>query len=126
MPRGVDVGIYLRPDLKDDNFVAQALGNLAAYRLQAERRERLEWQILRVEEKPRHHYRLVFRHPDRLLDLGFKSDLERILRELSDESMDRLREQLSTAEREGLRLIALRSVQPDVDFWQDDFWNWLG
>ena len=126
MHRGIEVGIYLRPGLDDDNFVAQALGNLAAFRLQGARGEGLEWQVLRVEMKPHHHYRLVLRHPDRMVDLGFKSQLEGILNELSDESVEQLRDRLSAAERGGLKLVLLRSVPADVDFWRDDFWNWLG
>ncbi len=126
MARGVDVGIYLRPGLEDDNFIATALGNLAAYRLQQERNERLEWQVLRVQGTGRHHYRLVLRHPDRRLDLGFKSQLEGILSDLSNESVDQLRERLRAAEATGLKTTSMRTVPQEVDFWRDDFWNWLG
>ena len=126
MHRGVDVGIYLRPGLTADNFIAESLGNLAAFRLSAERHERLDWQVLRVEGSGHHHYRLVLRHPDRVLDLGFKSELEAILNDLSNETVDRLRERLRIAERDGLRLVPLRHVREEVDFWQDDFWNWIG
>lgn len=126
MHRGIEVGIYLRSGIEDDNFVAKALGNLAAFRLQAERKERLEWQILRVEGSAGHHYRLVLRHPERALDLGFKSNLETILKDLSDESLDQLRERLLSAERAGLQVSALRTVRQEVDFWRDDFWNWMG
>ncbi len=126
MHRGIEVGIYLRPDLGDDNFVAEALGNLAAFRLANGRHERLEWQVLRVESSAHHHYRLVLRHPDRLLDLGFKSELEAVLNDLSDETVDRLRERLRLAEQKGLRIVPLRRVHEEVDFWQDDFWNWIG
>ena len=127
MHRGIEVGIYLRPGLTDDNFVAQAIGNLAAFRLAADRHERLEWQVLRVQASgSRHHYRLVLRHPERLLDIGFTSELERVLDDLSNESVDRLSERLGAAEREGLRLVPLRHVREEVDFWQDDFWNFIG
>lgn len=126
MPRGVDVGIYLRRGLDDDNFVAKALGNLAAFRLRAERKERVEWQVLRVEGTGRHHYRLVLRHPERVLDIGFKSALEAILNDLSNESVDQLRDRLRAAEREGLTEVPLRRVAEEVDYWRDDFWNWLG
>jgi hypothetical protein len=124
--RGIEVGIYLRPDIDDDNFVAKALGNLAAFRLQTKRRERLEWQVLRVDGSAHHHYRLVLRHPERLLDIGFKPELERILQDLSDESIEQLRERLLAAEREGLQVRPLRSIHAEVDYWRDDFWNWLG
>lgn len=126
MHRGIEVGIYLRPGLTDDNYVATALGNLAAFRLQKDRKERLEWQVLRVEGSAGHHYRLVLRHPDRALDLGFKANLERTLIELSDETVEQLRERLRLAEKEGLGLVALRSVRQEVDYWRDDFWNWMG
>ena len=127
MHRGLEVDIHLRPGLADDNFVAQSLGNLAAFRLASDRNERLDWQVLRVESSgSHHHYRLVLRHPDRLLDLGFRSDLERVLDDLSDESVDQLRERLRTAEERGLRVVPLRYVRQEVDFWQDDFWNWIG
>jgi hypothetical protein len=127
MHRGVEVGISLRPGLPDENFVAQSLGNLAAFRLASERHERLEWQVLRVEgSRGRHHYRLVLRHPDRILDLGFSSQLESILHDLSNESVDELRKRLRTSESEGLHVVPLRHVEEELDLWQDDFWNWLG
>jgi hypothetical protein len=126
MHRGVEVGIYLQPGLDNDNFVAKALGNLAAYRLSGERKEHLDWQVLRVEGTGHHHYRLVLRHPDRALDLGFKSGLETILKELSDESVDQLRERFDAAEKAGMHSVELRTVPQEVDFWRDDFWNWMG
>jgi hypothetical protein len=126
MNRGIEVGLHLRPGLPNENFVAEALGNLAAFGLEAERRERLEWRIVRVETGQQHHFRLILRHPDRLLDLGFKSSVEAILRQLSDESVDDLRTKLSAAETQGLRLVPLRTIQEPVDFWRDDFWNWFG
>lgn len=126
MHQGVEVGIYLRPGLSDDNYVAQALGNLAAMRLQEDRKERLEWQILRVEGSRGHHYRLVLRHPERVLDLGFKSALEQVLNDLSNESVDQLRERLRMAEQAGLQAVKLRPIRQEVDYWRDDFWNWIG
>ncbi len=127
MHRGVEVGIYLRPGLEDDNFVARALGNLAAFRLQTERKEPLTWQVLRVQGSGgHHHYRLVVRHPERVLDLGFRSALEAILKDLSNESVAELRQRLAVAERAGLVPVALRPVALEVDYWRDDFWNWLG
>jgi hypothetical protein len=127
MHRGVEVGIYLRPGLDDDNFVAKALGNLAAFRLQGERKEPLRWQVLRVQGSGgHHHYRLVVSHPQRVLDLGFSSALEAILKDLSNESVDQLRARLAAAERAGLTPVSLRPVPQEVDYWRDDFWNWLG
>ncbi len=126
MHRGIEVGIYLRPGLADDNFIAQSLGNLAAFRLAAQRHEHLTWQVLRVQGSGSHHFRIVLRHPDRVLDLGFKSDLERILEELSHESVEDLHRRLDEAVRDGLRIVPLRHVQEEVDFWQDDFWTALG
>jgi hypothetical protein len=126
MPRGVEVGIYLRPGLNDETFVARAIGNLAAFRLQRERRERLEWQVLEVIGSRPHHYRLVVRHPERALDWGFKSDLSRILRALSERSEEELRSDLRAGLADGLREVPLRRVEDEVDFWQDDFWTWIG
>jgi hypothetical protein len=124
--RGVEVGIYLRRGLADDNYVAKALGNLAAFRLQTDRKEPLEWQVLRVEGSAGHHYRLVLRHPERILDLGFSSQLETVLRDLSNETVDELSERLRTAEASGLVPVELRTVRQEVDYWRDDFWNWMG
>ena len=126
MNRGVEVGIHLRPGLEDDNFVANALGNLAAFRLQVERKERLEWQVFRVEGSAGHHYRLALRHPERVLDIGFRTNLEAVLQDLSDESVEELRQRLEMAVRAGLRESVLRTVRQEVDYWRDDFWNWLG
>ncbi|MGI0055092.1 MAG: hypothetical protein ACREBZ_05195 [Thermoplasmata archaeon] len=127
MHRGVEVGIFLRPGLEEEAFVAQALGNLSAYRLQVERKEPLEWQVLRIDTSAhQHHYRIVLRHPQRLLDVGFKSGLEAVLRDLSDESVDQLRGRLRAAESEGLRVVPLRVVHEAVDYWRDDFWTAIG
>jgi hypothetical protein len=126
MNRGIEIGLHLRPGLPDENFVAQALGNLAAFGLEAERRERLEWRIVRVETGHQHHFRLILRHPERLLDIGFKSDVEATLRQLSNESVDELRIKLQGAVSEGLRPEQLRILREPVDFWRDDFWNWFG
>lgn len=127
MSRGLEVGIHLRPGLRDEAFVAQALGNLAAFRLQQLRKEGLEWQILRVEGSPgQHYYRLVIRHPERALDIGIHQDLSTTLNELSNETEEELSRRLSDAESQGLHPVALRSIQEPVDYWRDDFWHWLG
>ena len=127
MHRGVEVGIFLTPSIEDENSVAEALGNLAAYRLAEQRRERLLWQVLRVKtSSAQHHYRIVLRHPDRALDIGFKADLGSILKELSDLTVRQLHDQLLAAERAGLQLVKLRRVEENVDFWRDDFWNFIG
>ena len=120
------MGIYLRPALEDEEFVASALGNLAAWQLAAKRKERLEWQVLRVDGSGHHHCRLVVRHPQRLLDLGARSDLSGILDDLSNEGVADLHRRLSTAKAEGLHPVPLRRVHEQSDFWQDDFWNWIG
>ncbi len=116
----------MRPGLTDENFVGMAIGNLAAYRLQKERGEALEWQVLRIERTNSHHYRLVIRHPERVLDVGIGSSVRAILDRLSDETVEELREQFSRAEREGLKPVVLRHLHEEVDFWRDDFWNWFG
>ena len=127
MHRGVEIGIFLQPGLHEEEFVARALGNLAAYRLQQERKEPLEWQVLRVQtSEHQHHYRLVVRHPDHVLDLGFRKDLERILSELSDETEEQLRGRYDEAERKGLRAQPVRRVTEEVDFWEDKFWEYIG
>ena len=124
--RGLEIGLHLRPGLPDENFVAEAIGNLAAFRIQQDRGERLVWQILRVEESKSHHFRLIIRHPDRVLDLGIEADLKRHLSALSDETVEALRQNFLRAEREGLEPTRLRHIHEAVDFWRDDFWNWLG
>jgi hypothetical protein len=124
--RGLEIGLHLRPGLPDENFIAEAIGNLAAFRLQEGRGERLEWQVLRVEGSGEHHFRLVIRHPDRALDLGLTPDLKRRLDSLSNESVEELRQRFEEAQKEGLKLAPLRHVRDSVDFWQDDFWNWFG
>ncbi|MGA7924063.1 MAG: hypothetical protein WCA77_08815 [Thermoplasmata archaeon] len=124
--RGLEVGLHLKPGLSDENFVGMAIGNLCAFRLQRERGETLVWQVIRVEFSRSHHFRLVIRHPDHLLDLGIGHDLKRILDSLSQVTIEELRGRLQEAEREGLKPVALRHLHEDVDFWRDDFWNWLG
>lgn len=126
MHQGIEIGIHLRAGLHSDDFVARAIGNLAAYRLQRERGETLDWQVLRVESSNSHHFRLVVRHPERVLDIGIKKDLSRILEDLSNETVDQLRERFKSAEHEGLKPVPLRRVKEEVDFWRDDFWNYIG
>jgi hypothetical protein len=127
MMKGIEVGIHLRPGLRDEAGVAQALANLAAFHLQQDRKEALEWQVLRVDGSPgQHHYRLVIRHPDRVLDLGIRHDLSKTLDELSNETEEELGERLAAAEAQGLHPVPLREVHEAVDYWQDDFWRWMG
>jgi len=116
----------LRPGLGDENFIAEAIGNLAAFELQKERGESLEWQVVRVEGSSSHHFRLVLRHPDRALDVGIGHGVRQRLDSLSDETVDELRRRFAAAERNGLKPNRLRHVHESVDYWQDDFWNWLG
>lgn len=82
--------------------------------------------MLRVDLPNSHHFRLVIRHPDRILDLGIRNDLGPILDSLSDETLDELRSRFAAAQEEGLRPTPLRHVHEDVDFWRDDFWNFFG
>jgi hypothetical protein len=114
------------PGLPNENFIAEAIGNLAAYELQRERAETLAWQVLRVEESGGHHYRLVIRHPDRVLDIGIARDVKRLLDSLSDETIDELRARFDEAKGTGLKPSPLRHIRESVDFWRDDFWNWMG
>ncbi|MGB6442335.1 MAG: hypothetical protein WBF81_03470 [Thermoplasmata archaeon] len=126
MHRGIEVGLHLQPGLTDESFVGTAIGNLAAYRLQRERGEPLVWQVIRIESTRNHHFRLVIRHPERVLDVGMRGDLERILNDLSDESVDELHVRYEAAQQAGLKPVPLRHLHEEVDFWTDDFWNWLG
>lgn len=124
--RGLEIRLVLRPGIPDERFVAGAIGNLAAFRLQQKRRERLEWQVLKVEESGSYHYRLVIRHPERVLDLGAYHDLEGLLDSLSNETVEELRRRFDSAQREGLRPVPVRAVHESPDLWKDDFWNWFG
>lgn len=126
MHRGIEIGIHLSPGLSDDNFVALALGNLAAHLLQKARGETLEWQVLRIEETRTHHYRLVLRHPDRVLDVGLMRDLKGTLDSLAQESVEELRQKYHVAQAEGLKSVTLRTLHEVPDYWRDDFWNWMG
>jgi hypothetical protein len=69
---------------------------------------------------------LVIRHPERLLDVGLKGDLAATLDRLSEETPEGLGRRLSEAEGEGLTPVPLRTIHEVVDFWRDDFWNWIG
>lgn len=120
------MGIELRPELDNPDFVAQAIGNLAAFDLAQQRKERLDWQVVRIAGSRAHHYHLIVRHPDRILDPGFAEGLESMLQDLSRETVEELRRRLAEAERVGLRLVPLRHARENVDFWQDDFWNFIG
>jgi hypothetical protein len=124
--QGLEVDLHLREGLANDGFVAEALGNLAAYELARRRGEPLVWQVLRVELGRDHHFRLIVRHPERRLDLGFTHDLRGILHSLSAQSVEGLRTQLAEAEAHGLKLVRLRHIREQVDYWHDDFWNWIG
>jgi hypothetical protein len=126
MHRGLEIGLHLKPGLPDEGFVAMAIGNLAAFRLQQKRREPLVWQVIRIESSGNHHFRLVIRHPERVLDVGIGQDLKRILDSLSEETVEELRRRFQGAQQEGLQPVALRHLHEEVDFWRDDFWNWLG
>jgi hypothetical protein len=116
MARGVQVGIHLQPGLPDENSIATALGN-----------ESLQWQVLRVETSPgQYHFRLIIRHPERVLDLGIQKALARLLEDLSDETPDQLAKRFEEAKSKGLTPVPLRPIEEPVDYWRDDFWNWIG
>lgn len=116
--------MHLKPGIPDENFVATAICNLAAFRLQNARGEPLDWQVVRVESENSHHFRLVIRHPERVLDLGIKNDLKPILEALSALTVEELRVQFTTTD--GFHPVPLRHVHEEVDYWRDDFWNWIG
>ena len=116
MHRGLEIGRHLRPGLANEEFVAEAIPNLAAFRLQQERGEPLVWQMLRVELSGSHHYRLVIRHPDRLLDLGIA--LDRAVDDRSEERKargKRFRDTVRKDRRHASRVpLWLRATVPDV------------
>jgi hypothetical protein len=125
--RGVQVGIHLQPGLPDENSIATALGNLAGFELGRARNESLQWQVLRVETSPgQYHFRLIIRHPERVLDLGIQKALARLLEDLSDETPDQLAKRFEEAKSNGLTPVPLRPIEEPVDYWRDDFWNWIG
>ncbi len=112
--------------MADENFVGMAIGNLAAFGLQRDRHESLAWQVIRIEGSGGHHFRLLIRHPERVLDIGIEHDLKRILDVLSDETIEQLRHRFDMARQDGMVPVPLRHLHEEVDFWRDDFWNWLG
>ena len=112
MRKGIEIAIYLNAGLKDEDLVALAIGNLAAYRLQKDRGEQLNWQILlHVGGSSGHHFRLIVHHPERILDIGIKADLSRILENLSNETMDQLQEGMSIRTARGSQTDALAACQ---------------
>ncbi len=126
MHRGLEIDLHLSHGLKNENFVAEALGNLAAYELQRQRGEPLQWQVLRVEESHHHHFRLVVRHPARPLDIGLSHAIRKALDDLSDESEEELSRRFHEARAQGLVPTPLRHIHESPDLWQDDFWNHIG
>ncbi|HTW55367.1 MAG TPA: hypothetical protein VMG36_02825 [Thermoplasmata archaeon] len=126
MTRGVEIDIHLNPTLTDEMFVAEALGNLAAFELGRDRREALRWQVLHITGMGPHHFRLVIAHPDRALDLGLTPALKRTLDRLSSASVEGLRQEIEAAKKNGLTVVPIRTVHEAVDYWRDDFWNWFG
>jgi hypothetical protein len=126
MHRGIQIDLRLNPTLADEMFVAEALGNLAAFELVRERGETLHWQVLHITGMGPHHFRLILAHPERALDLGLMAALKRSLDHLSAESVEGLRTALATAQGNGLSVVPVRTIHESVDYWRDDFWNWLG
>ncbi|MGI0053746.1 MAG: DUF2004 domain-containing protein [Thermoplasmata archaeon] len=127
MARGIEVAIHLTPGPTDTDVIAGRLGNLAAFRLGRHRGEALQWQVLRVVESDgKHFFRLIVRHPDRVLDIGIHRDLARLLEEISSDSPEQLEAAVRVAESEGLKRVPVRTIRYEVDYWRDDFWNWIG
>ncbi len=125
--RGIEVGIHLTPGLPNPDSVAVALGNLAAFSLEKERHEQLQWQVIRVEHSDGdHHYRLILRRPFRLVDAGLGTALARTLDRLSQQTPEGLRILFDQAKSQGLHVVELRSVDNEVDYWTDPFWTWFG
>lgn len=126
MHEGVTLDLQVERGTPDEEFVAVAVGNAAAFRLSQERKESLQWQILRVEGGHDAHYRLVLMHPDRSVDIGLRHSLEKKLDMLSSLGLDGLRREFEECKRQGLVPVRLRHVRENYDTWSDDFWNWLG
>lgn len=122
----MEIGIHLSPGLRDEGFVALALGNLAAFRLAGEKGEKLQWQVFRITGGRDHHFRLVVRHPEHVLDLGLRKKLEEHMSDLSGFSEDELRVRFQAAVKSGLNVQPLKTVPENLDLWSDNFWNWLG
>jgi hypothetical protein len=125
MAEGITVGLRLTPGLPEEGFVAEAIGNLVVYRVEKERKEGLQWQVLRIVGSGDHHYRLVVRHPERSLDLGLSRTVEKEILELSSLSLEQLREEFSRAQSEGLKAVPLRVLHETPDFWSDNFWEYF-
>jgi hypothetical protein len=81
---------------------------------------------VRVEGSRTHHFRLVIRHPERVLDVGIEHNLKQLLESLSNETVEELQKRFEAAERDGLKPTRIRHVHESVDLWRDDFWSWLG
>ncbi|MEM3852404.1 MAG: hypothetical protein QXP70_05330 [Methanomassiliicoccales archaeon] len=124
--KGIEIGLHLSRDLKDEAFVAEALGCLACFKLSKERGEELQWQIFRVTGGSEHHFRLVVRHPSKLIDISLRKKLEDSMEELSSLSEPQLADAFNSAVREGMKTPPLREVKEDLDIWNDSFWNWFG
>jgi hypothetical protein len=125
--RGVELGIHLVPGLDNDDAVAEALGNLAPYSLAQERHQTFEWQVLRVQEPSGgHHYRLVLRRPNSLTRFGLRKALIGSLNQWAVKTPQALSSALEDAVRSGLRVVPLREVDQEVDYWADEFWVWWG
>ncbi|MBX8636580.1 MAG: hypothetical protein KIS30_08470 [Thermoplasmata archaeon] len=124
--RGVEIGIHLSPGLADEGFVALALGNLAAFKLASEKKDKLQWQVLRITGGDSHHFRLVVRHPEKMVEMGIRKKLEEYMTDLSMYSESKLKAAFDDAAKNGLKAVPLRTIPEDLDLWSDNFWNWLG
>ena len=129
MTRGFELDIVLRPGLAEENATAIALGNLGAAELQRERKEPLEWKIVRVDHlREGHHFAILVRHPEHLIEFGVHAQLKRILEGLSPLSEEELLSRFEQAKSDGLRPIPLTYVEEQVDYWLDEDWTlgWVG
>ena len=127
--RGIELTFGLNPGLQSEDAVAVALGNLTGWQLVGQRKERLEWRILRVQEIPDgHHYVLLLRHPDRLLDFGLKGDLRQVLESLQSGSEQQILDRFGEVCRSGRTPVKLETVREKADYWLDDDWalHWVG
>jgi len=126
MEPGIEIEFELREGHESGNFVAQAIGNLAAFHVASERKEHLLWQVIRREGPGPARYRLLVRHPDRRLDIGLRHDIHREMDRLQELSREQLHRVLDEATTHGLVVVPIRHVHEAPDLWQDDFWNHLG
>jgi hypothetical protein len=125
--RGLDVAFGLQGDPQALDPVAEAAGNLAAAKVAADREERLEWRVFRINQLDGgSHYRLVVRHPAHLFHFGLERDLRQELARQCREPPTELLAQFARARSQGLAAVPLKAIPETVDYWADPLWVRIG